>query len=45
VEQAIIERRRRRAIDELRNHHIICGRTPELSLLEELFAQNQAVAR
>jgi hypothetical protein len=46
VTEAIIERRRRRAIDELRNHYIICVGTPaERLLLEELFAPNQAVAR
>lgn len=57
VTGAIAERRRRRTIEQLRDHYIICGYgrvgdvmicvgTPtELSLLEELFAPSQAVAR
>lgn len=48
VTGAIAERRRRRTIEQLRDHYIIrgCVSTPtELSLLEELFAPNQTVAR
>ena len=48
VTGAIAERRRRRTIEQFRDHYIIrgCVGTPtELSLLEELFAPNQTVAR